>query len=69
MKSSRANTMREETQEIDNPIAKKHYVVHTCGWYLPMPRPGGATPIVCTQVPRKTWKEGRIVRSDDTYGK
>jgi lysophospholipase L1-like esterase len=63
----------EETQEIDNPITKKHEVVHTYGWYLRQfiadTKSKGAMPIVCTLVPRKIWKDGKIVRSGDSYGK
>jgi lysophospholipase L1-like esterase len=63
----------EETQEIDNPITKKHEVVHTYGWYLRQfiadTKSKGATPIVCTLVPRKIWKDGKIVRAGDNFGK
>jgi lysophospholipase L1-like esterase len=62
-----------ETKEIDNPITKRHEVVHTYGWYLRRfvedARAKGATPIVCSLVPRKTWKDGRIVRNSTTYQK
>ena len=41
----------EETQEVDNPITRKHEVVHTFGWYerqiIEQARAKGATPIVC----------------------
>jgi lysophospholipase L1-like esterase len=61
----------EETEEIDNLITKQHEVVHSYGWYLRKfiadTRAKGATPIVCSLVPRKTWKDGKIVRSKDTY--
>jgi lysophospholipase L1-like esterase len=63
----------EETQEIDNPITRKHEVVHTYGWYLRKfiadTKAKGATPIVCTLVPRKIWKDGKIVRAADSFGK
>ena len=63
----------EETQEIDNPITKQHEVVHTYGWYLRKfiadAKARGATPIVCSLVPRKIWKDGKIVRASDSYGK
>jgi len=58
----------DETWEIDNPITKKHEVVHTYGWHLKQfiasARAKGAIPIVCSPVPRKSWKDGRIVRED-----
>ncbi|MGA7235117.1 MAG: rhamnogalacturonan acetylesterase [Bryobacteraceae bacterium] len=60
-----------ETREIDNPISKQHETVHTYGWYLKQfiedARAKGATPIMCTLIPRKTWNDGRIVRNADTY--
>jgi lysophospholipase L1-like esterase len=62
----------DETKEIDNPITNQHEVVHTYGWYLKQfvvqAREKGATAIVCSLIPRKIWKDGKIARSD-TYGK
>jgi len=59
----------DEIREIDNPITKKREVVHTFGWYLRKfiadAKAKGAMPIVCSLVPRKIWKEGKIVRSTD----
>ena len=64
--------MGEETREIDNPITKQHEVVHTFGWYLRKfvedARAKGATPIVCSLIPRKIWEDGKIVRNTDGYG-
>jgi lysophospholipase L1-like esterase len=61
----------EEAEEIDNRGAKKHEVVHSYGWYLRKyiadARAKGATPVVCSPVPRKIWKEGRVVR--DQYAR
>ena len=60
----------EEIREIDNPITKKHEVVHTYGWYLRRfiadTKAKGATPIMCTLVPRKTWRDGHIIRNKAT---
>jgi lysophospholipase L1-like esterase len=63
----------EETEEIDNILTRQHEVVHTYGWYLRQfvreARAAGATPIVCSLTPRKTWQDGKIVRSGrDGYG-
>ena len=61
----------EETREIDNPITKQHEVVHSYGWYLRKfvdeAKAKGATAIVCSPIPRKTWKDGKIAR--DPYAK
>jgi lysophospholipase L1-like esterase len=61
----------EEAKEIDNPITRQHEVVHSYGWYLRKfiadAKAKGATPIMCSLVPRKIWKDGKIVRNKDTY--
>jgi len=61
-----------ETMEIENPILKKHETVHTFGWYMAQyvedAKAKGATPILCSLVPRKTWKDGKIVRGAASYG-
>jgi lysophospholipase L1-like esterase len=45
--------------------------IHTFGWYLRKyiadVRAKGATPIVCTLVPRNIWKEGKIIRQSGTH--
>ncbi len=62
----------DEIKEIDNPITKKHEVVHTYGWYMRKyvsdTIAKGAIPIVCSPIPRKIWKDGKIVRNADNYG-
>jgi lysophospholipase L1-like esterase len=56
-----------ESEVIDNLLTGARETVHTYGWYLRRyvrdARERGAIPVVCTLVPRKTWKDGRIVRS------
>jgi lysophospholipase L1-like esterase len=60
-----------ETQEIDNLLTKQHEVVHSFGWYLRKYiadiKSKKATAIVCSLIPRKIWKDGKMVRSADTY--
>lgn len=62
----------DETREIDNPITKKHEVVHTYGWYMRKyvtdTLAKGATPIVCSPIPRKIWEDGHVVRNKANYG-
>jgi lysophospholipase L1-like esterase len=46
--------------------------VHTYGWYLRKYiddiRAAGATPIVCSLIPRNDWRDGKVVRGqDDSY--
>lgn len=63
----------EESEEIDNLLTKKHEVVHTYGWYMRKyvadTKAKGATPIVLSPIPRKIWKDGRIARASEDYGK
>ena len=62
----------DETKEVDNPILKVHETVHTYGWYLRKyvedTKAKGAIPILCSPIPRKTWKDGKIVRNAASYG-
>lgn len=75
--SSRARgTIRgtgEETQEIDNILTKKHEVVHSFGWYMRKyiadTKAKGVTPIVCSLIPRNDWKEGKVLRASENFGK
>ncbi len=57
----------DESVEIDNVMTKKHEVVHSYGWYLRRfiadARERGVTPIVCSLVPRKSWRDGHIARA------
>ena len=61
-----------ETVEIENPILKRHETVHTFGWYMTQyvteARAKGATVVLCSLVPRKIWKDGKVVRGADSYG-
>lgn len=61
----------DETREIENPILKRHETVHTYGWYMTQyvqdARAKGATVILCSLVPRKIWKDGKIVRNTPGY--
>jgi lysophospholipase L1-like esterase len=61
-----------ETEEVDNLLTKEHEVVHSFGWYLRRfiadTRAKGATPIVCSMIPRKIWKDGKITRNAPDYG-
>jgi polygalacturonase/lysophospholipase L1-like esterase len=63
----------DETQEGVVEMTKKSEVVHTFGWYLRKyvreAKAKGATPIVCSLVPRKIWKDGKIVRASEDYGR
>jgi len=62
----------EETQEIENPILHRHETVHTYGWYMRKyvadTLAKGAIPIVCSPIPRKIWKDGKVVRNAADYG-
>jgi len=61
----------EETLEIENPILKRHETVHTFGWYMRKyvedTKAKGAIPIVCSLIPRKIWKDGKVARNGKDY--
>jgi lysophospholipase L1-like esterase len=61
----------DESEAIENLLTKESEVVYSYGWYLRKfvadARAKGATPIVCSLVPRKTWKDGRIARNANDY--
>lgn len=63
----------DETKAIVNANTGEHEVVHTYGWYLRTyirdTKAKGATPIVLSMVPRNMWKDGRVLRVSDSYGK
>jgi lysophospholipase L1-like esterase len=61
----------EETIDVSDPRTHATETVHTFGWYMRKyiaeTRAKGATPILCSLVPRKIWVDGKIHRSTDTY--
>jgi unsaturated rhamnogalacturonyl hydrolase len=61
----------DETRDIFNPVTRQPEVVHTYGWYLTKyvdeTRAKGATPIICSLIPRKIWKDGKVVLNTDNY--
>ena len=62
----------EDSTEVYNPIRKIKEVVHSYGWYMRKyvreTKAKGAIPIVCSLVPRENWKDGKVIRSLDSYG-
>ncbi len=61
----------EETQDITNRAGKPE-TIHTFGWYLRQfiaeTRAKGATPIICSLIPRKAWDDnGHIKRTMDGF--
>ncbi len=63
----------EDSVEIYNPIRKVKEGVHTYGWYMRKyireAKAKGAVAIVCSPIPRNDWKEGKVLRSSDSYSK
>ena len=56
----------DESQDITNQITKKFETVHTFGWYemkmIAEARAKGATPVICSLIPRNTWHNGTVAR-------
>jgi rhamnogalacturonan acetylesterase len=56
----------DETQAITNLVTKKFEIVHTFGWYekqmIADARAKGATAMVCSLIPRNSWRDGKAAR-------
>lgn len=63
----------DETQELVMEATGKTQIIHTYGWYMRKyvtdTKSKGATPIVFSQVPRNIWKNGKVERASESYGK
>ena len=61
----------DQTQIITNLITKQVEEVHSFGWYektiIVEARAKGATPMVCSLIPRNSWKNGRATRNQADY--
>lgn len=48
-------------------------VVHSYGWYLRKfvreAKAKGATPVICSMIPRNQWADGKVKRADKDFGK
>lgn len=62
----------EETRDITGANGKPE-TIHTFGWYLRKfiadAKAKGATAIVLSPVPRNVWKDGKVKRENESYGK
>ncbi len=60
-----------DSVEIDNILTKKHEVVHSYGWYMRKmvreTKAKGGIPVIVTPIPRNDWKDGKIIRTPDSY--
>ena len=63
----------EETKDVTLKDTGAAETVHTYGWYLRRyitdAKASGATVIVCSPIPRNMWKEGKVLRAGEDYGK
>jgi lysophospholipase L1-like esterase len=63
----------EQSQLVTNKTSGKVETVHTYGWYMRKyitdTKAKGATPIVLSLVPRKIWKDAKVVRGTNDYAK
>ena len=61
-----------ETKSLVWPDGKPE-TVNTYGWYLRKfiqeAKAKGATPVVCSMIPRNEWKDGKVLRADQDFGK
>jgi lysophospholipase L1-like esterase len=63
----------DDTVEVALKATGQKETVHTYGWYLRQyiadTKAQGATPIVCSLIPRNDWKDGQVLRAGDSYAK
>jgi len=63
----------DESKVYKMETTKRYQVVHSYGWYIRKyirdASLKGAVPIVVSPVPRDRWKDGKVERNDDSYGK
>ncbi|MCC8173894.1 MAG: GDSL-type esterase/lipase family protein [Odoribacter sp.] len=63
----------EETQTVTMEATGEEKTIHTYGWYIRKyvreAKEKGATPIVVAHIPRNIWKDGKVGRIDQSYGK
>jgi lysophospholipase L1-like esterase len=61
----------DESRIVTNKTSGKVETVHTYGWYLRRyitdAKSKGARPVVLSLVPRKIWKDGKVVRAVEDY--
>jgi rhamnogalacturonan acetylesterase len=61
-----------DSARIYNPIRKMNETVYSFGAYMRRyireTKAAGAIPIVCSPIPRNDWKNGKVVRSPQSYG-
>jgi lysophospholipase L1-like esterase len=61
----------DDSTEIFNPIRKMKEVVHSYGWYMRKyvneTKAKDAIAIVCSPIPRNEWKDGKVIRSKESY--
>jgi rhamnogalacturonan acetylesterase len=63
----------DESRVVTNRTSGKIETIHSYGWYLRRyisdARAKSAFPIVLSPVPRKIWKDGKVARAANDYGK
>lgn len=60
-----------EAKNIVNPITKSQETVYSYGQYLRQmivaAKAKGVTPIVCSLIPRNSWKDGKVITAENDY--
>lgn len=61
----------DETETITNILTGKLEIVHSFGWYekqiVTEARAKGATPMICSLIPRNSWRDGHAARNKNDY--
>lgn len=71
-RGSMSGTSNDSTV-VYNKFLGRNQAVHTYGWYLNRmiaeAKSKGATVVVCSPIPKDKWKDGKVARINDGYGK
>jgi lysophospholipase L1-like esterase len=63
----------DEAREVTLKETGATETVHSYGWYLRKyiadTKAKGATPIVCSPIPRNMWQDGKVLRANEEHGK
>jgi lysophospholipase L1-like esterase len=63
----------DETKDVNDVTTGKTETIHTYGWYIRKyitdARAKGVTTIVCSPIPRNNWRDGKVLRATEDYGK
>jgi len=63
----------QDSLVVNNHFSHAKETVHTYGWYLAQMvkevKKKGGIAVICSPIPKDKWKDGKVMRNDELYGK